>query len=83
MRPVRRFTTRLAALVLLGLAGCRLTGGPPAQLTIIGRLQLPQGIATAGEVVVELRDSTDGRVLTEQRQPLQGDPAVLPFLVCS
>jgi hypothetical protein len=76
---MRRHTSRIAALVLLGLGGCSMPLSPPQELTVLGRLQLPGGVPTTGEAVVELRDTTDDRVLTEQRQPLRSKPAALPF----
>lgn len=66
-------------MVLLGLAGCGMTPGQPQDLTIRGRLQLPHGTAIEGEAVVELRDTTDDRVLTEQREPLDGSTTALHF----
>jgi len=70
---------RLAALVLLGLAGCGMTPSQPQDLKILGQLQLPHGTATEGEAVVELRDTTEDRVLTEQRQLLDGNTSALHF----
>jgi hypothetical protein len=79
MRSMRRHTCRLAALVLLGLGGCGMSPNPPEELTILGQLQLPGGVAGTGEAVVELSDTADDRVLTEQRQPWRGKTAALPF----
>jgi len=79
MLPMQTCMRRLAALVLLGLAGCSVPPSQPQELTILGQLQLPHGEATPGEIVVELRDTADDRVLTEQRQPLRGNHAKLPF----
>ncbi len=79
MRPVQTCASRLAALALLGLAGCSMLQSPPSDLTIHGRLQLPATLAAPGESVVELRDTTDDRVLTEQRQPLRSHPLAVPF----
>ena len=42
-------------------------------------MQLPATTAVSGESVVELRDNSDDRVLTEQRQPLCGSAAAVPF----
>lgn len=46
---------------------------------ILGQLQLPLCAVSAGEAVVELRDITDDRVLTEQRQPLRSHQVALSF----
>ena len=69
-------TQRLAALGLALLAGCSM---PPAALTIQGPLQLPASAPAAAEAVVELRDTTDDHVLTEQRQLLREAGDTLPF----
>jgi hypothetical protein len=79
MLPRQDRWSRRAALALLGLAGCGLMPGHPPDLTIVGQLQLPRGLATDGEVVVELRDATADQVLTEQRQTLRGTSAALHF----
>jgi len=79
MLPMRRHTSRLAALVLLGMAGCGMPLSRPEELTVLGHLQLPRGVASQSEAVVELRDTTDDRVLTEQRQPLRSNQTSLPF----
>jgi uncharacterized lipoprotein YbaY len=76
MRQRRR---RLAAFFLVVLAGCGVPPGQPGELTVLGQLQLPRSAATAGEAVVELRDTTDDRVLAEQRQPLRSHQTNLPF----
>jgi len=51
----------------------------PSDLRIHGWLLLPAAAAVSGESVVELRDTTDDQVLTEQRQALRGRAAALPF----
>jgi hypothetical protein len=73
-------TRHLAAFALLGLAGCALAPAQPLALSIRGELLLPSSTpAKPSEMVVELRDTTNGRVLTEQRQPLRGHASALPF----
>jgi len=76
---MRSCTSRLGALALLGLAGCGMPQAQPSDLRIHGWLLLPAAAAVSGELVVELRDATEDRVLTEQRQPLRGRAAALPF----
>ena len=68
----------LLALMAAGLAGC---GTPSPSLTIRGQLvaDVPITLPPDGLMVVELRDATADRVLTEQRQPLRGLQSPLPF----
>jgi hypothetical protein len=79
MLAMRRYKRSLAALALIGVASCSVAPGPPAELTVLGHLQLPRGLASASEAVVELRDTNDDRVLTEQRQLLRSDQTSLAF----
>jgi hypothetical protein len=76
---MRRHTGRLALLLLLGLGGCGIPASPLQDLRVSGQLQLPGDVVARGEAVVELRDTTADRVLAEQRQPLLGNTAALPF----
>jgi uncharacterized lipoprotein YbaY len=68
----------LLALMAALLVGC---GTPSPSLTIHGQLvaDVPITLSPDGLMVVELRDATADRVLTEQRQALRGLQAPLPF----
>jgi uncharacterized lipoprotein YbaY len=81
MLPMAIRRARLAALLLLGLAGCAMTPEQTAPLRIHGELRLVGAAATSGEAVVELRDTTLDEVLAETRQPLPGDDRALPFVL--
>lgn len=77
--PRRTCFTLVAALALM-LSSCS-TQPPASTLKISGQLLMPLQIELPpdAQMVVELRDETADRVLTEQRRPLREISSPLPF----
>lgn len=71
--------TTVVALAML-LAACE-TQPPASRLSIRGKLAVPGRVELPpdAQMVVELRDETDDRVLAEQRQPLREFSSPQPF----
>lgn len=77
--PRRKSFSTVAALAML-LAACG-TQPPASTLSIRGQLAVPGRVELPpdAQMVVELRDETDDRVLAEQRQPLREFSSPQPF----
>lgn len=78
---LRRMLLRLG-LPLLALAAAHATTPPPPEgQQLRGQVALPPDAErpAGGLLVVELRETTTDRVLTEQRLPLEGAGSALPF----
>jgi len=77
--PRRKSFTTVVTLAML-LAACG-TQPPASTLSIRGQLAVPARVELQpdAQMVVELRDETDDRVLAEQRQPLREIASPQPF----